>query len=120
MSAHPTDPPALVRAARRLGRLAAFGLLDDAEIEHALALAAPAAGTRMRAMHIFHDSRDHHRHRRDFAGRRLRAALWPAIGAWRPAAEILGIADAHDGADFARGEARAIAAAMAQTRLRRA
>lgn len=113
---HPTDPPALHAAARALGRLAARGLLDGAEI--AAAFAAHPSPQRTRALHSAADAAEAHALRRAEAIRRLQAALAPALRAWRPAAVLLAIADAHAGPALTRREARAAAAAAAARMLR--
>ncbi len=119
MTAHPTDPPMLHRAAQGFGRMRAQGLLGHAEIVRALGDAAPSAGTRMRVTHSYMDSTAHHARLRHQARRLVREAVLPALAAWREAPVILAIADAHDSAALAPGEARAIAASEAARQLRR-
>lgn len=116
------DPNAPLRAAALFGRLAAQGLLDEAEIHAVLTrVRAPGrdpAGLRMRLLHAYADSAAHWQSRRRRAAWRIRAALSPLLDAWAPAAAILRVAQQAADDSLLPGEPAAIAAGAAAERLR--
>ena len=116
MHRHPLDPPAPYRAAPRLARLIAAGLLDYPECLAALLQAGqihPAlpsgplpsgplpsgplpSGLRTRLAHALGDAVAEWTRRRVHAMRAIRAILAPLLAAHAPAAQLLGAAWAEN------------------------